>query len=124
MNKQQPAKHRHLISVVNQLSGDIPSTLRGFRELEHASLAEGALSTRTKELMALAIAVAVRCEGCITCRVYDALEAGATPAEITESIGVAVMMGGEPALMCGAEAYEALHQYEEERNGKAIRTGA
>jgi len=62
--------------------------------------------------MALAISIAVRCDGCIAYHVHDALKAGATGVEIRESIGVAVLMGGGPALMFGAEALEALRQFE------------
>ena len=112
MPKNYPEIHQHLDGLVKELASDIPDTLRGFSALHHSSLAEGALSTRTKELMSLAIAIAVRCDGCIAYHVHDALKAGASEEEIKESIGVAVMMGGGPALMYGAEALEALQQFE------------
>ena len=61
--------------------------------------------------MALAIAIAIRCEGCIAYHVHDAIAAGATREEIAETIGVAVMMGGGPAAVYGAEALEAAGQF-------------
>ena len=65
-----------------------------------------------KELIALAISIAIRCEDCIAYHVHDALHAGATHQEVLETIGVAVMMGGGPASMYGCRAYEALQQFE------------
>ena len=60
----------------------------------------------------LAIAVAVRCDGCIADHVMDALCAGATRAEMAEAIGVAILMGGGPSVVYGAEALDALSQLE------------
>jgi AhpD family alkylhydroperoxidase len=67
---------------------------------------------KIKELIALGIGIAVRCDGCIAYHVHDALRAGATHQEIVETIGVAVLMGGGPAAMYGSEALEALEQFE------------
>jgi len=61
---------------------------------------------------ALGIGIAARCDGCIAYHVHDALRAGATRKEIVETIGVAIMMGGGPATMYGAQAFEALEQFE------------
>jgi AhpD family alkylhydroperoxidase len=58
------------------------------------------------------IAIAVHCEGCIAFHVHDALRAGATYREIEETIGGAIMMGGEPASIYAAEAIEAASQFE------------
>ena len=63
---------------------------------------------------ALGIAAAVRCDGCIAYHVHDALEAGAEPDEIMETLGVSILMGGGPALMYAAEALEALQQFTEQ----------
>ena len=54
----------------------------------------------------------MRCDGCIAFHVHDSLDAGATTAEISETIGVAVMMGGGPALVYGCEALEAVEQFQ------------
>jgi AhpD family alkylhydroperoxidase len=104
--------YEHLQSLIARLGHDIPATMSGFGALHKNAVAEGALSAATKELVALGIAVAVRCDGCIAYHVHDALEAGGDRDEIAETIGVAVLMGGGPALMYGAEAYEALDEFE------------
>ena len=75
-------------------------------------MAGGALSAKFKELITLAISITSRCEGCIAVHVRGALRAGATRQEILETIGVAVYMGGGPAMVYGCSAYEALGQFE------------
>nr|WP_262712770.1 carboxymuconolactone decarboxylase family protein [Neolewinella litorea] len=85
---------------------------------QHASLwpfapwqsAGCALSRKIKEIKALAIAVTVRCDGCIAFHLHDAIAAGADRDEITEAIGVAVLMGGGPSVVYGCEALKALGQ--------------
>lgn len=112
MAKNYPALYEHLDALTGRLGADMPDTMGGFVSLHKNAIADGALSARTKELAALGIAIAVRCEGCIAYHVHDALAAGATKDEIVEIIGVAMLMGGGPALMYGAEAYEALEQFD------------
>ena len=85
--------------------------MKAFASLHKASIADGALSSKTKELISLGIAITVRCEGCISYHVHDALKAGATAEEIVETIGVAILMGGGPAMVYGCEALEALEQF-------------
>jgi AhpD family alkylhydroperoxidase len=78
----------------------------------HASaVTPGALDRHVKELMALAVAISVHCQGCVAYHVHDALDAGATREQVIETIGVAVMMGGGPAVVYGAEALAALDQF-------------
>lgn len=113
MAKNYPEHYQHLRELMANLRKDIPDTMGGFGQLHQAATEEGTLSTKTKELIALGIAIAVRCDGCIAFHIHDALEAGATRDEITETIGVAVLMGGGPALMYGVEALEALEQFQE-----------
>ncbi|MBK9207683.1 MAG: carboxymuconolactone decarboxylase family protein [Anaerolineales bacterium] len=88
--------------------------MAGFGELHKQSMMDGVLSAKVKELIALAIAITVRCDGCIAYHVHNALHAGATRPEIVESIGVAVMMGGGPSTIYGSEALLALDQFEKE----------
>jgi len=107
-----PALHDHLQGLIGQLGKQLPGPTGGFARLHTQAMANGALTTKVKELMALSIAIAVQCDGCIAYHVHDALAAGATHEEVVETIGVAVMMGGGPALMYGAEAFEALGQFE------------
>lgn len=107
-----PEQHAHIQELIKALSKELSGPISGFIQLHQRSVADGALTKKTKELMALAIGVAAHCDGCITYHVHDSLAAGATRAEVLETIGVAVMMGGGPALIYGCEALEALNQFE------------
>lgn len=106
-----PKYHQHLQSLMRQMSKELIGPMSGFTQLHARSMAEGALSTKVKELMALGIAICVHCDGCIAYHVHDALKSGATRDEILETIGVAVMMGGGPATIYACEAFEALDQF-------------
>ncbi|MFM2347156.1 MAG: hypothetical protein RL654_1909 [Pseudomonadota bacterium] len=86
-------------------------TMQGFGALAAASMAEGALSEKHKELIATAIAVSQRCAGCIGFHVKSLIRLGTTRAEFEEMLGVAIYMGGGPALMYGAEALQAWEQF-------------
>jgi AhpD family alkylhydroperoxidase len=70
------------------------------------------LSTKVTELIALGIAIAARSDCCISYHIHDALGAGASHEEIMEAVGVAVLMGGAISAVYGAEALEALRQFE------------
>ncbi len=83
-----------------------------FQTLMKDATAEGGLSTKHKELIALAIGVAVRCEACIYTHVEKCLKAGATPREVLDAAGVAVMMGGGPAYTSVPVVAEALAHLE------------
>lgn len=89
----------------------IPDVYKGFGELHHAALAEGALPTKVKELMALVIGVAERCDGCIASHARGAVKAGATKEEAAEAIGVTFLMVGGPGTVYGPRAYSAFCEY-------------
>jgi len=91
-----------------------PDIMAGFTKLHEAAGTDGALDAKTKELIALAIGIAVRCDGCIAFHVHDALKAGASEEEIVDAIGVAILMGGGPAVVYGSSALEALKQFQEQ----------
>ncbi len=74
---------------------------------------EGGLSVKHKELIAMAIGVAVRCDACIYTHVEKCLKAGATPTEVMDAAGVAVMMGGGPAYTCTSLVAAALEHFEQ-----------
>jgi AhpD family alkylhydroperoxidase len=86
--------------------------MQAFTALHRATTSPGALDAKTKELIALAVGVAVHCDGCIAFHTHDALKAGATEAEIMETLGVAVLMGGGPALMYATHVLEAVQQFQ------------
>lgn len=100
-------------SLMQELGQDLPGPMGGFSQLHREASKDGALSTKFKELIALAIGITVRCDGCIAYHIADAIEAGASREEILETIGVAILMGGGPSVVYGSEAYRALQQFEE-----------
>jgi AhpD family alkylhydroperoxidase len=94
-----------------ELRHAIPDVYAGFRELHSAALASGSLDTRTKELIALAIAVVDGCDGCIASHARGAVRAGATREEAAEAIGVTFLMKGGPATIYGPRAYAAICEF-------------
>ena len=89
----------------------VPDAVRGFGALFQKVMADGALPSKQKELVAVGIAVAEHCIPCINLHVQKSLAAGCTPEEILEAASVAVMMGGGPAythLPMVMKALEAL----------------
>lgn len=107
-----PERHRELQDGFRKLRRADSDVMAGFASLHRAAMADGELPARTKELIALAIGITSHCDGCIAFHVHDAIEAGATRAEVEEAIGVAILMGGGPAAVYGSDALEALNQFE------------
>ncbi|MCU0969347.1 MAG: carboxymuconolactone decarboxylase family protein [Rubrivivax sp.] len=87
------------------------ATMQGFGQMSSAAMAAGTIDEKTKELIALAISVSQRCAGCIGFHVKALHRLGATRAELEETLGVAVYMGGGPSLMYAAEALQAWEQF-------------
>jgi AhpD family alkylhydroperoxidase len=112
MCKDHPDVYLDLTKSMEELGTRLPGHLDGFRRLHLNAMKNGALSTVVKELIALSIAITVRCDGCIAYHVHDALSAGAAREEILETIGVAVLMGGGPSVVYGTEALNAMDQFE------------
>jgi AhpD family alkylhydroperoxidase len=94
-----------------ELRHAIPQVYAGYKELHDAALAPGALDARTKELIALAIAVSKECDGCIAAHAHAAVQHGATPQEAAEAIGVTFLMNGGPATVYGARAFAAFREF-------------
>lgn len=111
MTHDYQARYDELNQLIEQLGASAPQTMAGFAAMHEASAAPGALETKTKELIALAIGIAVHCDGCIAYHVHDAIGAGASREEIAETIAVAVMMGGGPSVVYGSQALEAADQF-------------
>jgi AhpD family alkylhydroperoxidase len=88
------------------LGAQLPGTMKAFSALHHTAMADGALSGATKELIALAVSITEGCSGCIAFHADRAAKGGATREQLLESIGVAVLMGGGPAAVHGAEALQ------------------
>ena len=87
-----------------------PEVMKAFADLGRAATADGALDKKTKELIALALSVAVRCDPCIGFHTQALARLGATRQEVDETLGVAVYMGGGPSLMYAASAIKAFDE--------------
>jgi AhpD family alkylhydroperoxidase len=113
-NQEVEAKYtdqaKAVFDFIGKLSKENPGIANGFATMHKATGEDKALSAKQKELMALSIAISIRCEGCIACHVQDAIKQGATHDEIVETIGVAVLMGGGPSVVYGDKAYKAMQE--------------
>ncbi|MBU3666952.1 MAG: carboxymuconolactone decarboxylase family protein [Rhodocyclaceae bacterium] len=94
-----------------QFRAQVPEVQAGFSALHQASMKDGALDAKTKELIALAVGVAARCDGCIGFHTQALIKLGVNKAELAEMLGVAVMMGGGPSLMYAGEAMRAFEEF-------------
>ena len=103
--------------AIGELRRSAPDAMKAFSEMGQAALAAGALDTRTKELMALAISVAVRCDPCITYHASAARRQGATREEVAENVSLALYMGAGPSAMYAAQVLEAFDQYADKAAG-------
>jgi AhpD family alkylhydroperoxidase len=107
--------------LTRDLRHAIPQAYEGYRQLHHAAVAAGALDTKTKELIAIAIAVSKQCDGCIAAHTHGAAQQGATEQEVAEAIGVAFMLNGGPATVYGARAFAAFREFHSHINdGDAV----
>lgn len=94
-----------------QLAKAQPAAMQGFYAMAKGASAEGTLSRKTKELIALAIGVTQRCDGCIGFHAKALVELGATRDEVAETLAMCTYMGGGPALMYAADALRAYDQF-------------
>jgi len=110
-NTQWPELTRELSTELRSLRGGAPDVMRAFSSLATAALAEGSLDPKTKELIALGISVAVRCDDCIAFHVKAAVEHGAIREEVLETLGMAIYMGAGPSAMYASHALSAYAQF-------------
>lgn len=108
-------KYADRIAELDAHTGDlyklVPDPLKAFGQLSRSAQTAGALDTKTKELIALAISVATRCEGCIAYHARNSVRQGATRQEVAEMLGVATQMGGGPSLVYAADALQAYDEF-------------
>ena len=102
---------KDLSSPIDELRKLIPDAWSAHAQTGRAALADGALSAKHKELIALAISVVKRCDGCVAAHARGAARRGATPAEVAEAIGVMLVLEGGPVTVWGPRAWEAYHQF-------------
>lgn len=96
------------IGEISKLSPDI---LRGYQTLAGAGDKTNHLDAKTRQLIALAVAVTTRCDGCITVHTGEALKHGATREEITEALGVAIELNAGAALVYSARVMDAVEAH-------------
>lgn len=106
-------QHLHdLREPTKRLRGEIPEVYQGFLATSQATMTDGALSAKHKELIALAVSVAEHCEGCIAYHARGAARRGATEPEVAEALGVTILLGGGPAASEYApRALEAFREF-------------
>lgn len=90
---------------------ETPEVMAGFSTLSQAAFKDGALDRKTKELIAMALGVANRCQGCLGFHAQALVKLQASREELLETLGIAIYMGGGPSLMYAAEALEAFEEF-------------
>lgn len=93
-----------------ELRDHIPEVIAAYATMQRAALAEGSLSAKVKELIALAIAITKECDGCIAAHARGAARQNASEEEVAEAIGVAVVLNGGPATVWGPRALTAFKE--------------
>jgi AhpD family alkylhydroperoxidase len=102
---------RSVSTGLSSLRASTPEVMKSFSELGRAATADGTLDAKTKELIALALSVAARCDPCIGFHVQTLVKLGATRQELDETLGVTTYMGGGPSLMYAANAIAAFDEF-------------
>ena len=111
-----PTTHYHDVAAelrapTRELRKAIPDTWAGFAAMHSSAMADGALPSRIKELMALVVGVVEHCDGCVAYHARAAAAAGASEEEVAEALGVALLMNGGPASVWAPRALAAFHEF-------------
>jgi AhpD family alkylhydroperoxidase len=106
-----PEWTKELSSSLRNLRGGAGEVMKAFSGLAQTATQANALDVKTKELIAIAIGVAVRCDDCIAFHMKAAVDQGATKEEIMETLGMAIYMGAGPSAMYASHAYDAYTQF-------------
>lgn len=96
-----------LLERVGDYAGQSPDVMRGLMTIDGAAAKTGQLGPKIHELIALAVAVTTRCDGCIAVHTRNAVQHGASKAEIAEALGVAIALNAGAALTYSARVLEA-----------------
>src|SRR3954464_5093268 len=111
-----PRQTKELVALLRNLRGGAPEVMKAFAGIAQAATVANALDPKTKELIALGIAVAVRCDDCIAFHAKAAAQHDATTDEISETLEMAIYRGAGPSVMYESHAFEAFSQF------KALKT--
>jgi AhpD family alkylhydroperoxidase len=108
-------QYAHLTQTISthlaQLRKTQAGVMKGFGDMGRSAMAGGVLDPKIKELIALAVGVAARCDGCIGFHTRALARLGATTEEVHEALGVAIYMGGGPVAMYAANAVAAFNEF-------------
>ena len=102
---------KELIGRIGEIGKLSPDTLTGYRTLSKAGSKTSQLDAKTRELIALAVSVTTRCDGCITVHTDEALMHGASREEVAEALGVAVALNAGAAMVYSARVMDAMNQH-------------
>lgn len=111
MSKDYAQIANDVITGVGLLRYAALEPMKAFASLSTTATASDAIDIKTKELMALAIGIAVHCDGCVAYHTKMAHQHGATRQEVSETVALAIYMGGGPAAVYGADALRAYDQF-------------
>jgi AhpD family alkylhydroperoxidase len=108
MSSNAKVYYENNAAAIRPVRASMPDLIKGFGGLHQAAMTAGALTVAEKEVMAMSIGLALRCENCIYAHIQAALNAGATREQILEAAGVAVLMQGGPTYTYLPRVVEAL----------------
>ncbi len=114
-----PDTTTELNALLRNLRTGTPDVMKAFSAIAQAALTPKALDGKAKELIALGIAVAIRCDDCIAFHAKAAVERGASRDEILETLGMAIYMGAGPSVMYASHALEAFNQFSAAKDERA-----
>lgn len=112
MSEPYPDLIDGLNAAIDTLRKSAPGPMQAFSALAREALKPNALDLKTKELLAIAIAIATRCDGCVGFHVKAAIKAGATREEVLETCSLAIYMGAGPSMIYAAETLRAFDELE------------
>jgi len=99
-----------LPAVMSALRSATPEFTEAFSQMHKVAFADGNVSLKTKELIAIALAVTAQCDGCILSHVKACIKLGVTREELAEVMQVVIVMGGGPRNYYSARAMDAFNQ--------------
>ena len=99
--------HKQILAITGEIGKISPDIIRGYRGLSEAGIKTSILGAKTRELIAIAVAVTRECDGCITVHTDAAIKQGATREEIVEALGVTVAVNAGAALVFSTRVMDA-----------------
>jgi AhpD family alkylhydroperoxidase len=118
MTNNWPELTRDLNAMLSDLRAGSPDVMKAFSAMAQSALAPKVLDAKTKELIALAISVATRCDDCIAFHAKAAVKHGASEQEVAETMAMTVYMGAGPSVMYASHAFQAFRQFAEQAKPK------